>query len=163
MSVIGAGEPALPGVSIGHNGKIAFGLTIFAHRSGRPLRLRAESSEREPVQVPRRLGGHEDRSSETIEVKGEQPRTVELRFTRHGPVLAKDDAKQKAFAMRSVWFEPGTSAYFGSSDYMTAQNWNGFLEAMNRWGAPVREPGLCGYRRQHRLGSGRPDAEAREL
>ena len=30
MSVIGAGEPALPGISIGHNGKIAFGLTIFA-------------------------------------------------------------------------------------------------------------------------------------
>jgi penicillin amidase len=30
MSVIGAGEPALPGISIGHNGQIAFGLTIFA-------------------------------------------------------------------------------------------------------------------------------------
>jgi penicillin amidase len=30
MSVIGAGEPALPGISIGHNGRIAFGLTIFA-------------------------------------------------------------------------------------------------------------------------------------
>src|SRR5215218_8313937 len=30
MSVIGAGEPALPGISIGHNGQIAFGLTIFS-------------------------------------------------------------------------------------------------------------------------------------
>ena len=29
VDVIGAGEPALPGVSIGHNGQIAFGLTIF--------------------------------------------------------------------------------------------------------------------------------------
>lgn len=29
ISVIGAGEPALPGISIGHNGTIAFGLTIF--------------------------------------------------------------------------------------------------------------------------------------
>ena len=29
LSVIGAGEPALPGISIGHNGTIAFGLTIF--------------------------------------------------------------------------------------------------------------------------------------
>ena len=27
--MIGAGEPALPGISIGHNGTIAFGLTIF--------------------------------------------------------------------------------------------------------------------------------------
>src|SRR5207237_8281638 len=30
MSVIGAGEPSLPGISIGHHGQIAFGLTIFA-------------------------------------------------------------------------------------------------------------------------------------
>ena len=30
MNVIGAGEPALPGISIGHNDRIAFGLTIFA-------------------------------------------------------------------------------------------------------------------------------------
>src|SRR5690606_23133520 len=29
-NVIGAGEPALPGVSMGHNERIAFGLTIFA-------------------------------------------------------------------------------------------------------------------------------------
>ena len=29
LSVIGAGEPFLPGVSIGHNGTIAFGLTRF--------------------------------------------------------------------------------------------------------------------------------------
>ena len=29
INVIGAGEPALPGISIGHNDKIAFGLTIF--------------------------------------------------------------------------------------------------------------------------------------
>ena len=30
LNVIGAGEPALPGISIGHNEHIAFGLTIFA-------------------------------------------------------------------------------------------------------------------------------------
>lgn len=29
MDVIGAGEPALPGISLGHNGHAAFGLTIF--------------------------------------------------------------------------------------------------------------------------------------
>ncbi len=29
LDVIGAGEPALPGVSIGHNDDIAFGITIF--------------------------------------------------------------------------------------------------------------------------------------
>jgi penicillin amidase len=29
LDVIGAGEPAIPGISIGHNGRVAFGLTIF--------------------------------------------------------------------------------------------------------------------------------------
>jgi penicillin amidase len=135
MSVIGAGEPALPGISIGHNGKIAFGLTIFAidQEDLYVYELNPSNSNQYKFR-----DGWEDikKVTETIEVKGEQPRQVELLFTRHGPVLAKDDAKQRAFAMRSVWFDPGTSAYFGSSDYMTAQNWDSFLEAMNRWGAP---------------------------
>jgi penicillin G amidase len=38
--------------------------------------------------------------------------------------------------MRSVWFEPGTSAYFNSAEYMTARDWNGFKKAMAEWGAP---------------------------
>ena len=29
VNIIGAGEPALPGISIGHNGTIAFGVTSF--------------------------------------------------------------------------------------------------------------------------------------
>ena len=71
-----------------------------------------------------------------MQVKGEADRDVELKFTRHGPVIFVDDANKRAFAVRSIWFEPGTSAYFGSSDYMTAKDWNGFLAAMRRWGAP---------------------------
>jgi penicillin amidase len=69
-------------------------------------------------------------------VKGEADRAIELKFTRHGPVLFVDNDNKRAFAVRSIWFEPGTSAYFGSSDYMTAKDWNGFLTAMRRWGAP---------------------------
>ena len=73
---------------------------------------------------------------ENEQVKGEADRDLELKFTRHGPVIYVDDANKRAFAVRSIWFEPGTSAYFGSSDYMTAKDWNGFLAAMQRWGAP---------------------------
>src|SRR4051794_12262746 len=135
MSVIGAGEPALPGISIGHNGQIAFGLTIFSIdqedlyvyelNPANPDEYRYGSGW-EPMRIVR----------ERLEVKGEAPRDLELRFTRHGPVLSQDAANRRAFAMRSIWFEPGTSAYFGSSDYMTAKDWKGFLEAMERWGAP---------------------------
>jgi penicillin G amidase len=50
LSVIGAGEPALPGISIGHNGTIAFGLTIF-NVDQEDLRLRAQSRQPEPVSL----------------------------------------------------------------------------------------------------------------
>ena len=135
MNVIGAGEPALPGISIGHNERIAFGLTIFG--TDQEDLYVYELNPANPNQY-RYNGAWEDMRvvQELVEVKGEPPRELQLHFTRHGPVLAADPAKNTAFALRSVWFEPGTSAYFGSSDYMTAQDWEGFLAAMNRWGAP---------------------------
>ncbi|MGY4299409.1 penicillin amidase [Bradyrhizobium sp. i1.4.4] len=135
LSVIGAGEPALPGISIGHNGTIAFGLTIF-NVDQEDLYV-YELNPQNPNQY-RYGNGWEDMRivHETEQVKGEADRDLELKFTRHGPVIFVDDANKRAFAVRSIWFEPGTSAYFGSSDYMTAKDWNGFLAAMRRWGAP---------------------------
>lgn len=136
FSVIGAGEPALPGVSIGHNGTIAFGLTIF-NADQEDLYV-YETDPADPDRY-RYQGGWEPMRivRETIEVKGEAPRVVELRFTRHGPVVFRDPKTRRAFAVRSVWSEPGTSAYFGSVDYMTAKDWAGFSSALRRWGAPT--------------------------
>lgn len=135
ISVIGAGEPALPGISIGHNDTIAFGLTIF-NVDQEDLYV-YELNPDNPNQY-RYGSGWEDMRivHEKEQVKGEADRDLELKFTRHGPVIYVDADKKRAFAVRSIWFEPGTSAYFGSSDYMTAKNWNGFLAAMRRWGAP---------------------------
>ncbi len=135
FSVIGAGEPALPGVSIGHNDQIAFGLTIFG-ADQEDLYV----YETDPADPRRYRSGQGwepmETVQETIEVKGEAPRTVELRFTRHGPVVYADPSRPRAFAVRSVWSQPGTSAYFGSVDYMTATDWAGFKTALARWGAP---------------------------
>src|ERR1700722_14730803 len=135
LDIIGAGEPALPGISIGHNDDIAFGITIFAIdqedlyvyelRKGDPLSYRYHSGW-EKMKVVR----------EAIEVKGGAAREVELRFTRHGPVLAVDAAHYRAFAMRTVWNEPGLSGYFGSSRLLTAKTWDDFKAAGDAWGAP---------------------------
>jgi penicillin amidase len=51
-------------------------------------------------------------------------------------VIRIDAAARKAYAVRSIWLEPGTSAYFGSIDYMRARNWKGFVDALSRWGVP---------------------------
>lgn len=135
FSVIGAGEPALPGVSIGHNETIAFGLTIF-YVDQEDLYV-YETDPKDPDLY--RYGDGWERMTtarETVEVKGAPAREVVLRFTRHGPVVFTDGEKHRAYAVRSVWGEPGTSAYFGSTGYMTAKTWPQFKAALAGWGAP---------------------------
>jgi penicillin G amidase len=135
LDIIGAGEPALPGVAIGHNDDIAFGITIFAIdqedlyvyelKQGDPSSYRYKSGWERMNLI-----------HETIEVKGGVSREVMLRYTRHGPVLAADDKANRAFAIRTVWNEPGLSGYLGSSRLLKAKNWNEFIVASNAWGAP---------------------------
>ena len=43
---------------------------------------------------------------------------------------------KRAFAVRAAWLDEGMSPYFGSIEYMRAQNWRSFVAALNRWGAP---------------------------
>ena len=135
LSVIGAGEPALPGVSIGHNETIAFGLTIF-YADQEDLYV-YETSPDDP-DLYRYRGGwaRMETVRETIEVRGGGARDVDLRFTRHGPVVHTESGSRRAFALRSVWAEPGASAYFGSLGYMTARSWPAFKAALANWGTP---------------------------
>jgi penicillin amidase len=132
LSIIGAGEPALPGVSFGHNGTAAWGLTIFYVDQEDLYAYETKGN------AYRYKGGLEPMTvvKETIEVKGQAPRQVELRFTRHGPVLWQDDAKGRAFAIRTIWNEPGLAGYYGSSRMWGAKGWDDFQGARDKWGAP---------------------------
>jgi len=135
LNVIGAGEPALPGISLGHNDDIAFGLTIF-YIDQEDLYV-YELNKSDPDSYRYKSGWAKMQVvRESIEVKGGAAREVELRFTQHGPVLNLDAAKHRAFAMRTVWNEPGLAGYFGSSRLLMAKNWNDFKVAADAWGAP---------------------------
>jgi penicillin amidase len=135
LDVIGGGEPALPGISIGHNGQIAFGLTIFAIDQED---LYVYQTDPEDPTSYRYDGRWEPmrRVTETIAVRNGAPVEAELLFTRHGPVIYQDPVKHTAFAVRAAWLEPGMAPYLGSMDYMRARDWDQFSAAMNRWGAP---------------------------
>ena len=136
LNVIGAGEPALPGISIGHNGTIAFGLTIF-NIDQEDLYV-YELNPNNPTQY-RYKGGWESFRvvKEEIRIKGGGSQSADLTFTRHGPVIYIDAEKRRAYAVRSCWLEPGMSPYFGSIDYMRAKNFKAFQRAMLNWGAPT--------------------------
>ncbi len=151
LSAIGAGEPALPGVSLGHNGRIAFGLTVFAAdqedlyvyqtRPGRPDEYLYQGRW-EPMRVV----------TERIEVRGAPAQTVQLRYTRHGPVTWQDGGGPlngasnnltnsaeggRAYAVRSVWSAPGTAPYLASLGLMRAGSHAEFMRAMAAWGTPA--------------------------
>jgi penicillin amidase len=134
MNVIGAGEPALPGISIGHNDSIAFGLTVFGTDAQDLYVYDLDDANKRY----RYKGGWEQFQTvpERIKVRDGSSRDATLQYTRHGPVIYVDNAHHKAYAVRSTWSQPGTSAYFASIGYMRAQNWDQFLDALTRWGAP---------------------------
>jgi penicillin G amidase len=136
LNLIGGGEPALPGVSIGHNGALAFGLTVFAIDQ-EDLYI-YETNPKRPREY-RYRGRWEKmrRVTESIEVRGSAPVKTDLLFTRHGPVIHAEAAKHRAYAVRSVWFEPGTAPYFGSVATMHARSVAEFRRGMANWGTPA--------------------------
>ncbi len=105
-NVIGAGEAPFVGVAIGHNDRLGWGLTIVGTdqedvfveevNPANPNEVRWRG-QWEPIRVVR----------EEIAVKGEAPQTVELKFTRHGPIFHEDRARHRAYALRSALLEPG--------------------------------------------------------
>lgn len=139
-NVIGAGEPASPGVAIGHNDRIAFGLTVVGmdQQDLYVETLGACPQTAGNLDCYRYRGGWRriERVTDTIRVKGEPPRAVRLPYTVHGPLVSIDTASRRGFAVRSVHREPGTAAYLGSLQLDRARNWPEFQAAMTRWLMP---------------------------
>jgi penicillin amidase len=135
LHVTGIGEPAVPGVSNGHNDWIAFGGTYFAidQEDLYVYELNPANHEEykykgswEPFRIVR----------EEIRVKGQAAVPVDLKFTRHGPVIYVQEEKDRAFAVRTDWLEPGTSPYLASLGYMRAKTFKEFGRALDGWGTP---------------------------
>jgi penicillin amidase len=127
-NVIGAGEPVLPGVSIGHNGQGAWGLTIFGSDS-EDLYV-YDTHPEDPNQY--RYRGRWERmriETDSIPVKGQEAVPVEYKYTRHGPVLFEDKQRHKAYALRAAWLDVGGAPYLASLRMNQARNWEEFRAA----------------------------------
>jgi penicillin amidase len=141
-NVIGAGEPPFVGVHIGHNDRLAWGLTItgtdqhdvFVEElnpaNANEVRYNGKW---EPLRIVR----------EQIAVKGEAPRAIELKFSRHGPIFHEDATRHRAYALRSVMNEPGTASYLAALRLAQARDCKEFLDAALYYKAPT-ENLICG-------------------
>ncbi|KXF75197.1 penicillin acylase [Paramesorhizobium deserti] len=135
LNAIGTGEPTAPGISLGHNEKVAFGLTIFG-------------ADQEDVYVYETRDGDPDcyrygdgwekisRIEERFVVRGFADQTLTLSFTRHGPILHENPKKKQIIAMRSVWLSSGSAAYLGSLSYMRSTSVKAFCDTLSHWGTP---------------------------
>jgi penicillin G amidase len=141
-NVTGGGEPPFVGVQAGHNESMAWGFTfagtdmvdVFVEElhPEQPDMVRWQEGW-EPLRVIR----------EEIRVKDEAPRTVELKFSRHGPVFYEDLANRRVYAVQSVVQYPGTAAYFGSFKLAQATSCEDFFERAMSWKVPTHNL-ICG-------------------
>jgi penicillin amidase len=135
-NVIGSGEPALPGVALGHNERIAWGFTIVG--TDQADFFVEETNPNDPHEY--KVGNRWEKMivlREPVTVRGEaRPRTVELRSTRHSPVLFQDLQRHRAYALKWVGSEAGGAAYLGSLAVARARNQQEFLGALSAWKVP---------------------------
>ncbi|MBE2998648.1 penicillin acylase family protein [Nocardiopsis sp. HNM0947] len=135
VDVVGAGEPFLPGVAMGHNGTAAFGLTFLAADQqdllfydvdpDDPTRYRHDGEWKQM-----------DTVTEELTLPDGSTEEVELRFTHHGPVISEDTDSDTAYAVRTTWTEPGTTAYFNSLELMQTEDFDAFRSVLDGWGGP---------------------------
>jgi penicillin G amidase len=136
-NVIGAGEPALPGVALGHNEQIAWGVTIVG--TDQADLYVEETHPLDPTQY--KVGDRWERMKlerEEVRVKGrKEPVTLSLYFTRHGPVLHQDPRRHRAFALKWAGSEAGGAGYLGGLAVARARNRQDFLKALESWKIPA--------------------------
>lgn len=132
-NVIGAGEPALPGVALGHNQEIAYGFTIVGIDQ-QDLYVERINPDNAAEYMSKGKWTAFKIERESINIKGQAPQTVELKFTNHGPVLY--EAKGFAYALKWVGEGPGGAGYLAALRLARARNWREFQTGAKFYNVP---------------------------
>jgi penicillin amidase len=133
--VTGVSLPGMPGVAVGHNEHLAWGITI-AWQDAQDLYI-----ERFPPEHPHRYEyrgewfGAEVRREE-IRIKGrDEPEMLELVVTRHGPIISHLIGLETPLALRWVAVEPHDPMR-SVLNLNRARGWDEFRGALGDWVTP---------------------------
>ena len=129
-NVIGGGEPEIPGISIGHNGYGAWGLTVF-RTDAEDLYIYELNPENSKQYFHKGEWVDFNIIKESIPVKGGEDYEIELYYSIHGPVTLIDENRNRAYAVRCGWLEVGGSPYLASLRMNQSNSWEEFREACN--------------------------------
>ena len=131
LDAAGVTLPGAPGVIVGHNDRIAWGIT----------NLQFDVQDLYVEQMDNRTGRYLYRGQpeqarlerEVILVKGSKPTELNFWVTRHGPVIIDD--RSEVLSLRWVAAEPGIFQ-FPILDLDRARNWQEFTAALSRFPGP---------------------------
>jgi penicillin amidase len=137
-NVIGAGEPGLPGVALGHNERIAWGITIVGTDQADIFVEETKPGNRYHYKVGDKWDGMNVWGSELrFKIDGKiHERSLEVCRTRNGTVIYHDLENNRAYVLKWAGSEPGGAAYLPALAVSRAQNHKEFLAALERWKIP---------------------------
>ena len=135
LDVIGATLPGVPGVMIGRNQRIAWGITallgdvqdLYVEKVN--TRDQAEyNGALEPIRIVR----------ETIKVRGGADVPLRVRITRHGPIVSDVlERPQSTLAFKWTGLDPGDATAECFIRVNLAGSWPQFTEALRRMHVPL--------------------------
>lgn len=144
LEVIGATLPGLPTVVLGHNDRIAWGFTNTAPDVQDLYIERVNPDDPDQYQTPDGWADFRTRT-EIIKVKGQEDILLEVRETRHGPVITGAlpvldklaiDASEYAIAFAWTALRPDDLTLQAGMKFNRARDWAEFLEGARDFGAP---------------------------
>ncbi len=133
--VIGAGEPALPGIALGHNENIAWGFTIVGIDQQDLYVEKVNPADATEYSYKGDWKKFEI-ERQPVAVKGEGSREVELKYTIHGPVIYEDDSRHRAYALKWVGTAAGGAGYLSALKLSRTKDWQEFRAAAASYKIP---------------------------
>jgi penicillin G amidase len=142
VSLAGVTSPGGPFAVLGHNAHIAWGFTttesdvsdLYVERIDPADQTRYETPEGPQPFLVRR---------EEIGVRGADPVTVDVRATRHGPVISdlggnygKAATAETVLALRATWLDPDDRTPDAAWALNHARNWQEFRDGLKDFAAP---------------------------
>ncbi len=131
LDVAGAALPGAPGIVIGHNQRIAWGITNLGF-DVQDLYIE-QIDERTGQYTFRGQKQQARREREIIRVKGSAPVEMRIWVTRHGPLFVQDNGA--SMSLRWSVYESGALQY-PVLDIDRARNWTEFNAALARFPGP---------------------------
>jgi penicillin amidase len=145
LDVIGATLPGVPAVAIGRNRDIAWGTTnvaadvedLYRERLDAAGRFAEFGGTQEPLTI----------TTETIAIKGAAPVSIEVRSTRHGPLVsdalnanaaaaARDARPVEPLALRWTALDPDDTTLVAFFKLNEARSWADFTAALREFIGP---------------------------